>query len=439
MTASGSPSLAPRPRRRSPSDSRATAACRVAGQRVVAVLEPALVEQQPVAGEHRLARSRAAAAARDVPDGAAACAPRPGGRAGPARGGRRGRRAGRGRRPARRRACQHPGVRQLVPGGGLVGLDRGLEHPGPALPVEEGAGLLGDRGDRQHHVGALGDLAGPLLQADQEADRCPSASRARAGSGRSAASTPPTTSAASSPAAAASMIWPVSRPKPVRQGRQAPDRGDLVAGPRVGDRAAAGQQPGQRARLDRAALAGPARNPRQRGAGGGGQPQRRGQPAGHGRRAARRPGSPRRRARSASAACRPSASRPTPPASASSHSGSVPGAAGSSDAARLVQAAGGVGGEGVRLLPVLAVRLAQPQEDPGGLLLGLESGQQDGRRLLQRGVGDARCRRGPRRGPRRGRPGSRPPRRSARGPGSPRRWCPARPGRTSRRRRRPRR
>ena len=33
--------------------------------------------------------------------------------------------------------------------GQLVGLERGLEQPRPALPVEEGAGLLGDRGDRE--------------------------------------------------------------------------------------------------------------------------------------------------------------------------------------------------------------------------------------------------------------------------------------------------
>ena len=46
---------------------------------------------------------------------------------------------------------------------------------------------------------------------------------------------------------------------------------DLGAGGGVGDRAAAGQQGRQRAGVDRAALAGPARHPGQPGAGLGGQ------------------------------------------------------------------------------------------------------------------------------------------------------------------------
>ena len=47
-----------------------------------------------------------------------------------------------------------------------------------------------------------------------------------------------------------------------------PRRGDLLAGGRVGDRTAAGQQVGQRAGLQRAAVAGASRHPAQPGAGG---------------------------------------------------------------------------------------------------------------------------------------------------------------------------
>ena len=65
------------------------------------------------------------------------------------------------------------------------------------------------------------------------------------------------------------------------------------------------------------------------------------------------------------------------------------GSGGEQGAARLLQAPAGVRGERERPLPVLAVGLAEPQEDAGRLLLGLEAGQQDRRRLLQRGVGDA--------------------------------------------------
>ena len=62
----------------------------------------------------------------------------------------------------------------------------------PALPVQERAGLLGERRHRQHDVGPLGHRAGAHLQADHERRRS-SARRASAGSGRSSGSTPPTT------------------------------------------------------------------------------------------------------------------------------------------------------------------------------------------------------------------------------------------------------
>ena len=59
------------------------------------------------------------------------------------------------------------------------GLSAASNEPHPALPVEEGAGLLGDRGDRQDDVGVLGDLAGPQLQRHHEADRVQRLTRAR--------------------------------------------------------------------------------------------------------------------------------------------------------------------------------------------------------------------------------------------------------------------
>ncbi len=58
-------------------------------------------------------------------------------------------------------------------------------------------------------------------------------------------------------------------------------------------------------------------------------------------------------------------------------------------AARLDQAARGVRRQPVGVLTAPAVRLAQPQEDAGSLLLGLDTGQEDGRCLLQGGVREA--------------------------------------------------
>ena len=53
----------------------------------------------------------------------------------------------------------------------------GGERPAAALPVHERSGLLGDGGDREHHVGAVGDRAGPQLQADDERRRLERAQR----------------------------------------------------------------------------------------------------------------------------------------------------------------------------------------------------------------------------------------------------------------------
>ena len=174
---------------------------------------------------------------------------------------------------------------------------------------------------------------------------------------------------------------------PVRQFGHAPGGGDLVAGPRVGGRTAAGQQPGQRARLDGAALARPARDPHQAGAGGGGRRVRRRSARRAPPPAARRRRSPRRRR----AAPRPRRCPVAVQADAARERvqplGLGAGRGRQQRAARLRQAAGGVGGEREGALAVLAVRLAQPQEDAGRLLLGLDT-----RPAARRAPSPARCR-----------------------------------------------
>src|SRR5581483_6995701 len=47
-------------------------------------------------------------------------------------------------------------------------VQRGLKRATAAFPVHERAGLLGDRGHREHHVRAVGDRARPQLEADDE-------------------------------------------------------------------------------------------------------------------------------------------------------------------------------------------------------------------------------------------------------------------------------
>ena len=120
VTASTSPSLTPGLGGRGggePGDGRVPGA----GQGLVALLEPALVEQQPVAGEDRLARRRAGAAAAPVSGGLGGARARPSRRAGRARGGRpAGRAAPRSARPARRPACAARG-RRPGRGGGSSG------------------------------------------------------------------------------------------------------------------------------------------------------------------------------------------------------------------------------------------------------------------------------------------------------------------------------
>ena len=59
-------------------------------------------------------------------------------------------------------------VQHLVVGE-LTGVaQRRVERSRTAFPVEESAGLLDGRCDREHDVGVLGDRAGPDFQADDE-------------------------------------------------------------------------------------------------------------------------------------------------------------------------------------------------------------------------------------------------------------------------------
>ena len=46
--------------------------------------------------------------------------------------------------------------------------ERRGERAAAAFPVDERAGLLRDRRDREDHVGAVGDRAGPQLEGDDE-------------------------------------------------------------------------------------------------------------------------------------------------------------------------------------------------------------------------------------------------------------------------------
>ena len=140
------------------------------------------------------------------------------------------------------------------------GLSGGLEQPGPALPVEEGARLLHHGGDRQDHVGPVGDLAGPQLQADDE----PAASRAPQRQRRIGqvldARRPPTTSADSSPSAAASRICAGVAPAAGAAVRPRPRPGRPRRGPRG---SVAGRPPGSSERSAPASMA--PRSPARRG------------------------------------------------------------------------------------------------------------------------------------------------------------------------------
>ena len=71
------------------------------------------------------------------------------------------------------------------------------------------------------------------------------------------------------------------------------------------------------------------------------------------------------------------------------HAGLVPGHGGQQRAGQLDQAGAGQRRDREHPQPAAPDRLAQPEEDDGRLVLGLEAGQQHGRGLLQVGVADA--------------------------------------------------
>ena len=348
-----------------------------AGQRVVALLEPALVEQQPVArrGPPRPAAGR----------GSGPRSPAGRRRAPPSQAAEPVELRARGpqiRQPevyvrARRPACAAPARRRAarprVIWSGLSAASniRALPSQLRKVPAFSATAATG-RTTSARSVTSPGRSSSETRKPTSS-----SASRARAGSGRSATSTPATSSAPSSPVAAASTIWPVSRPKPAREFGQAPDARRPRPGP-------AGRWPDVRRAAATAAR--PPRPRRARRPGAGSTPAAAPVAAAARTAAVSPPGTAASRspttitapsARSASAAVAPVVLQADPARERVQPLGLGAGRGGQQRAARLLQAAGGVRGQRERPLPVLAVGLAQPQEDAGRLLLGLEPGEQD--------------------------------------------------------------
>ena len=151
--------------------------------------------------------------------------------------------------------------------GSEVGLPKHrLERARAALPVHERAGLVGDRRDREHHVGGAGHVGLAQLEGDHEARGV------ERGAGRGRVGGVVGVDAADDQAA--ELAGGQGRDDRVGvaagglgQRVDAPGGGGVDARGGVGDRAAAGQQVGQAAGLDRAAVAGAARHPGQPGAG----------------------------------------------------------------------------------------------------------------------------------------------------------------------------
>ena len=210
--------------------------------------------------------------------------------------------------------------------------------------------------------------------------------------------------------------------------------GDLGAGGGVGDAAAAGQQGGQRAGLDRAALTGPARHPGRRGRRSPGPARRARRRRRAPRPAARRRGRRRRAARSASTAGPPQravgqrAQRLRLGAGQRGQHGGLQLLRGAGGERREVEdrqlarcaRCGAAAGRRSATPPPARSRRAARRAPSSRCCVG-------DRAAAGAGAGDARAR------------GTPAPRPSARGRGSRCRWCPARRGRTWRRRRRPRR
>ena len=263
---------------------------------------------------------------------------------------------------------QHPKVghrRRLV--------DDGLERADPALPVHEAPFPLVHQRHREDHIGALGDQRGTRLQADHEIDGF-------------------------QPFQHESRIAEIVRVDPGhhQRGQFAVGRGDqhlvavatLQAGQRVdapgglgvdprggiGQRTPTGQQIGQAPGLDRAPITRAPRNPGQPGTGPLGEPNARAQRAGQ-------------------AGC-PLADHDDrvrierdPRAQRVERGGLRAGHRRQQLGADLAGAVAQIGRERPGLQTLLAVGLAQPEEDRAGLLLRLEADQQHRARGLQVGEG----------------------------------------------------
>ncbi|CAM3971197.1 hypothetical protein NORO109296_15630 [Nocardiopsis rhodophaea] len=260
---------------------------------------------------------------------------------------------------------EHPQVGQAA-----GDLQRVTEGALAALPVDESSGLLRHGRHRQHHVGAVGDRARPQLQADQEGHL----GQGRAGEGRVGQVVQVDTGddqrvdfTGRGRAQDGGGVAPLALGQ--RSGR--PGTSGFGAGSGVGDGAAAGQQIGQRARLDGAALPGPPRDPGEPRAGAVGQPRR-------GRQGAGRLGEAfadeddralgAQRLDDLGLVTGESVEDPRLLSGHRREEGAV----------HFLQAPVGVRGDRVDARALLPGGLAQPQEDDGRLVLGLEPGEEDG-------------------------------------------------------------
>ena len=312
-------------------------------------------------------------------------------------------------------AGEHPQVGQRA---GVA--EDGLEGPQPALPVDERAGLVGDRRDREDHVGGAGHVG--LAQLEATTNRAASrAARVAAGSAVSSGSTPPMTSPPSSPAASGGHDRVGVAALGVGQVRRRPRRWRRRRGRRrrrPGGRRAAGSAGSRsRARPGHRRDAGP--TPAGHRSSRPGRPPRSARPArwpaAHrrgSRRSCRRRTRPARRARRA----------PRPRRRAGWRPAGRPSCAGRARCTARSTRRGCPCGT-----PCAAAGRSRRPRPRARARRGRRSARSRGRRT-RRG-GGARPRRR----------GSAPPPRRAGGPGSRCRWCRARPARTCCRRRRPRR
>ena len=319
-----------------------------------------------------------------------------------------------------------------------VGLDAGdvqrrAERARPALPVHERARLLRHRRHREHHVGAVGDRARPQFQADHERR----GRQGRAGGRRGRAGRPgprrAITSASMSPAAAAARICEVSRPGTAGSDATPQARATSTRACEL----AARRPPGSRFGSAPASMA--PRSPARRGIQASRAPVARASRSAAlsapGTSASRSPTrmigavGGQRLGRRAAGLVQPGAAD-----QAAQRGGLGARARWQQDPGHPGQPAAGQRGDGVDGQGARPGRLAQPEEHDGRLVVRLEPGQQHHRCPLQVGVADLDVAASHVGGEELGLLGRVRP-----GPHVDVVACPARPGRTWRRRRRPRR